>query len=535
MNPRKLANTAASVFATAVRLTCVLTPLVLSGTSLPEQANKGGESSRSPSSLPSSAVTQPSPQTAAATTLLQKALHALSAKRYDEVMARLGPLIQAQSRDPRVWTARGLALAGLGRTRESLASFEEALRLRPNFVPALEGTAQVEYASGDSHGRASLERVLAIRPGNETAHAMLGALTFERGDCEAAVSHFEKSESEVGQNAKALAQFGYCLISTNRSEKATGIFRRILLLQPSDPQARFNLGLAQFLSHDYQGAIATLRPLAEGYVPDPDVLNLSAQAYEGDHQTEAALAALRKATEIAPKDVRNYLDLAALCMDHGAYALGIEIVDVGVNNIPDSAALYAMRGILRAQTMQFDEAETDFRRANQLQPDQVYGTVGLGITSMQRGNPEDSVRILRERLARNPQDPALNYLLAEALLRKGIEPRTPEFDEAKPALLRSIKGKPDFAKAHAQLSKLYLLAGDTAKALKESELAVQLAPEDRMAVYSLVRALKESGRNEEAKPLLLKLREIDARDLKEEADKNRVKLVRAAPPRRSER
>jgi predicted Zn-dependent protease len=222
-------------------------------------------------------------------------------------------------------------------------------------------------------------------------------------------------------------------------------------------------------------------------------------------------------------------------MDHGAYALGIEIVDVGLKNIPDSAALYAMRGILRAQTMQVDEAESDFRRANQLQPGQVYGTVGLGITFMQRGNPEDSVRILRERLARNPQDPALNYLLAEALLRKGIERGTPEFDEAKLALLRSIKDKPDFAKAHAQLSKLYLLAADTAKALEESELAVQLAAEDRMSVYSLVRALKASGRNEEAKPLLLKLRELDAQELKEEGDKNRIKLIRAAPPRPSER
>jgi tetratricopeptide (TPR) repeat protein len=407
--------------------------------------------------------------------------------------------------------------------------------LQPNFVPALEGTAQVEYASGDPRAWASLERILTVRPGNETAHAMLGALAFERGDCVATVSHFEKSGNEVGQNAKALAQFGYCLISTNQADRATEIFKHLLLLRPSDPQARFNLGLAQFLSHDQQGAIATLGPLAAGPPPDPDALNLVAQAYEADHQTEAAVAALRKATEIAPKDVRNYLDLATLCMDHGAYTLGIEIVEVGIKNIPDSASLYAMRGILRAQTTHFDEAESDFHRANQLQPDQVYGTVGLGITFMQRGNPEDSVRILRERLARNPQDPVLNYLFAEALLFKGIEPGTPEFDEAKAALLRSIMGKPDFAMAHAQLSKLYLLAGDTAKALEESELAVQLAPEDRMAVYSLVRALKESGRNEEAKPLLLKLREIDARELKEEADKNRVKLVRAAPPHGSKR
>jgi len=456
---------------------------------------------------------------------------ALSRQEYDEALRLAQAIVKAEPANPWAWTVQGIAQAGLGNRQEALASYYKAVSLNAGFLPALEGAAQIEYDSQSPGAQPLLDRILAIQPDNQVARAMSGALAFERKDCRAAMAHFEKSQSVIASNPLALWQFGQCSISAGQAEKAAEIFQRLLNLQPTNAQARYNLGLAQFKAARPRDAIATLRVLAESPTPDADLLNLLAAAYEADHQTDAAVAALRKATEIAPKDVRHYLDLAALCMDHAAYALGTEIVDVGLRNIPDSAALYSMRGILHAQTMQFDEAEADFSRANRLEPDQVYGTVGLGITFMQRGNPEDSVRILRERLARNPQDPALNYLLAEALLRKGIERGTPEFDEAKPALLRSIKGKPDFAKAHAQLSKLYLLAGDTAKALEESELAVQLAPEDRMAVYSLVRALKESGRNEEAKPLLLKLREIDAWELKEEADKNRVKLVRAAPPR----
>lgn len=462
-------------------------------------------------------------------------VRSLSEKRFDDALRQAVSLIASSPRDPRLWTAKALALAGKGRSEDSLASFRKALDLRPDFLPALQGAAQTEYSTGNPHASVLLERILSLQPGNEPAHAMLGTLDFERKDCANAVTHFQMSRAVIADNPQALWQFGQCLLTSGRADQAVEVFSHLLSRQPDNASVRYNLGLAQFQARNFSQAIATLQPLAELPRPDADLLNLLAAAYEADRQTEAAVAALRKATEIAPKDVRSYLDLATLCMDHGAYALGIEIVDVGLKNIPDSAALYAMRGILRAQTMQVDEAESDFRRANQLQPGQVYGTVGLGITFMQRGNPEDSVRILRERLARNPQDPALNYLLAEALLRKGIEPGTPEFDEAKLALLRSIKDKPDFAKAHAQLSKLYLLAADTAKALEESELAVQLAAEDRMSVYSLVRALKASGRNEEAKPLLLKLRELDAQELKEEVDKNRIKLIRAAPPRPSER
>jgi len=462
-------------------------------------------------------------------------VRSLSEKRFDDALRQAESLIASSPRDPRLWTAKALALAGKGRSEDSLGSFRKALDLRPDFLPALQGAAQTEYSTGNPHASVSLERILSLQPGNETAHAMLGTLDFERKDCANAVTHFQMSRAVIADNPQALWQFGQCLLTSGRADQAVEVFSHLLSRQPDNASVRYNLGLAQLQARNFSQAIATLQPLVGLPRPDADLLNLVAAAYEADHQTEAALAALRKAIEIAPKDVRSYLDLATLCMDHGAYALGTEIVDVGLRNIPDSAALYSMRGILHAQTMQFNEAEADFSHANRLEPDQVYGTVGLGITFMQKGTPEDSVRVLRERLVRNPEDATLNYLFAEALLRKAIEPGTPEFDEATSALLRSIKNKPDFAKAHAQLGKLHLLAGNTSKALEESELAVKLAPDDRMAVYSLVRALKASGRNEEARPLVSKLREIDARELKEEGDKNRVKLVRAAPPRPIER
>jgi tetratricopeptide (TPR) repeat protein len=462
---------------------------------------------------------------------LKPALEALSARDYAKAHELLQPLMKGKPADPRIWTAQGVALAGLGRLKESLACYQEALALRGDFLPALEGAAEVEYRTGHPNAGASLQRILAVKPNDPVAHAMLGVLAYERKDCATAIAHFTQSDGKIDDNGLALAQYGYCLVSLGQAEKAVEVFQHLVALEPDNSIARFNFGLCQIISHNYRAAIVTLRMAAENPTPDPDELNLLAAAYEADHQTDAAVRTLHKATEIAPKNVKNYLDLATLCMEHSAYALGIEVVDVGIRNIPDSAALYMMRGILRAQFMQLAEAEKDFNRANQLEPDQVFGTLGLSITYLQRDNPEQSIQVLRDRLTHSPDDPTLNYLFAEALLQKGIEPGQPEFTEARQALLRSIAAKLDFAKAHAQLGKIYLLSGDNKRALEECRLAAKLAPNDRMAIYGLVRALRQLGLTEEASPLLVKLRNIDAQELKAEAEKDRVRLIKAVPNR----
>ena len=59
---------------------------------------------------------------------------ALRAKRFQDALTLSGSLLRSQPEDPGVWTARGLALAGLGQDQESISSFETALRYSPEFA-----------------------------------------------------------------------------------------------------------------------------------------------------------------------------------------------------------------------------------------------------------------------------------------------------------------------------------------------------------------------------------------------------------------
>ena len=57
--------------------------------------------------------------------------------------------IKQSPRDASLWTLNGFALSHLGQQREALASYKQAMKLSPDYLPALEGAAQIEYQASD--------------------------------------------------------------------------------------------------------------------------------------------------------------------------------------------------------------------------------------------------------------------------------------------------------------------------------------------------------------------------------------------------
>jgi len=456
---------------------------------------------------------------------IESTIAALRTHDYSKALAMAQELTRARPDDPRVWTLQGAALSRLGRGEESLRSYQQALNVRPDYLPALEGAAECEYSAGNPNAKDVLDRIIRVDPKNETAHAMLGSLSFKQKQCDQAISHFALGARVISDNPVALEQYGICLVHTRRLEEAAPIFRRVFDLQPQDWHNRYNLGLIQYRTGQFAAAIETLKPLAEGPAAEVDAVNLIAAAYEASHDTPAAAAALRRAIEMAPRDIRNYLDLASLCMDHFAFQVGVDIVTAGLKVMPDSPELYAERAVLHAQLKQYDRAEADFETANQLQPQQAFATVGLGITLLEKNDTQRSLEVIRARLKESPDEPTLNFLLAEVLARQGPAPGTPEFREAEATAQRSVNANATFAPAHDVLSRLYLRAGDPTRSIAESRLALKLDPTDRTAMYHLISALQASGDKSEVPALTDRLRDLAAAENKNQAESNRFRIV----------
>jgi tetratricopeptide (TPR) repeat protein len=453
---------------------------------------------------------------------------ALRAGRSQQALELARAARQESPKSVRVIVLEGMALSKLGKSAEALADFSAALELAPAYVPALEAAAEIEYREGRPAARAHLEHLLALRPDEPTAHAMLAALAWKRGDCDSAARHFAASRPAIDSNPGALHEYGACLMKLKRPEDASAIFRRLAELRPGDRRATYALAVALLDAKRARDASDSLAPLAAK--SDPTALRLTSLAQESQGDTPQAVATLRQAILLDPRNADLYLDFAALSFTHQSFQVGVDVINAGLTQIPDSAPLYLARGVLLVQLGQYTKADADFDRAERLDPRQPVGSVVRGLSRVQQSNMDEALAALRSQLKTRPRDEFLYYVLAEVLSRQGAQPGSPEFQEALQAAETAVRLKPDFVLARDTLSRLYLENGDTAKAIAQCRQTLQYDPNDAMAIYRLMRALQSTGREKNAAEIAQLLKRFAAaRDAarRQEEQESKFRLVEA--------
>ena len=460
---------------------------------------------------------------------------ALRAGRPEEAVRLAEQWIDTEPADPRLPTLKGIALSQLDRPADAILAFESALALQPSYLPALQGVAEIEFRLGRPTARTRLERIVALQPGNPTAHAMLGVLAYAARDCVTALEHFERGSAAVEADPETLRQRAECNFNAGRHGAAAADFRQLLGSGSGGPHGRHNLGLALNEAGRHAEAIDVLLVAVESSaVPDIDTLRLLAEAQRAALDPEGALETLQRGIGLYPRNEGLYLQLAEVCIEHGAYDLGLEITDIGARNVSDSHGILTMRGILLAELGRYEEAEGAFESAIAEDPDAKSASVGLSLTLEKTGRADESLDVLRERAERDPTDAVSRFFFAQALIKRGVTAGSPAFDEALEALSVATRNLPREAPPRIELGKLYLKAGQPERAIPILEEAVDLAPADRQATYNLMIALRRVGRGEEATAMASRMREQLERAKGEEVQRNRFRLVKTEGAGRSE-
>ena len=470
------------------------------------------------------AVAQPVP------TRIEPVTSALRAGQFDQALQLLRSDLEQEPKNPQLWALRGIALSGKGNKKEALGAFRHALNISPSYLPALEGAAQIEYDHGGNGAAPLLEQILKLHPGDPTSHAMLAVLDYRRGDCAAAVPHFEQGGSVVDSQPEAIQAYGDCLMKLKDTEKAIAIFVRALAQPNADVYARYRLASAQMVAQSPKEAIATLQPLLLQNTADADVLALAASAYEADGNTPEAVRVLRQAILSDPHNVNLYVDFANVSLDHQSFQVGVDMINAGLTVEPKAAPLYVARGVLYVQLAQYDKAEADFEAADALNPSQSVGSAAEGLAAVQQNDPERALATVRAKLARKPNDAFLLYLEAQILTERGPDPGSAEFQQALKSAEKAISLRPSLVAARDVLAKLYLQAGENEAAAEQSRKALNSDPKDQTALYHLIQALRKTGHTQGIPDLLKRLANLRIEGTKQEAERNRYKLVEEKSP-----
>jgi len=456
----------------------------------------------------------------------QSIISALKQNDFSQALQLTEAGLRQSPASPQLWTLRAMAFSGKGETSEALQAFRHALQSSPNYLPALEGAGEMLYRDRSQKAVPFLEQIVRIRPTDQIAHAMLGSLAFLRGDCTSAVKHFEAGRDQLQSQPLAMLEYASCLAQLHESEKAISVAQSLLIAHPDYIEARRALAVLQLKAEKPADTIQTLTPLLDAGNSDALTARLAAAAYEANQDTPHAVQILRDAIVRDPSNVDLYVDFANIAFAHQSFQAGVEMVNVGLQAVPRSATLYLARGILYVQLAHYDEAEADFEKAQQIDPQQSFSAAAQGLlASKGSAATSESLTELRRKLAKTPNDAFLWSLEASLLTEGAPAPGTPEFSEAMRAAKKAVALNPSLASAYDALAKLYQSAGNTNESIQQCRNALHYDPKDQTALYRLIMMLRKTDKQDEIPRLLKRLAELRQEATRKEAEENRYKLI----------
>ncbi len=365
----------------------------------------------------------------------------IRSRQFDQALALTGAELQTSPGDFRTWTLQGIALSLKGDSANALVSFDKALNLSPTYLPALKGAVQIRYQSGDKRALPLLEAILKSDPNDLIAREMLATLQRKTGNCKSSVTNFHLAGEQINTHPESLEAYGYCLFQTGQLDTAASVFEQLAALLPDRQYVRYDLAVVLVSQKQYDKAITAIAPLLTANQKDPDVLSLASQAYEANKDTPKAVALLRQAIVLSPTTPSYYAEFASLCLEHDSFQVGVDMMNVGLKYLPGDPSLYLSRGLLYVELAQFDKAEEDFGKVEHLSSFQSLGSYALDMNEVQRNNPDVALAKVRSQLTAHPDDPLLNYFLAQLLMNEAPDVQSRQFKEAMAAARKTAKLK----------------------------------------------------------------------------------------------
>jgi predicted O-linked N-acetylglucosamine transferase (SPINDLY family) len=336
--------------------------------------------------------------------------------------------------------------------------------------PPPEFRAAVEHhrAGRLREAEALYRKVLQRYPRAAEAHGLLGFLTHQEGNHEAALAHIAVALELNPNFIDAYIWRGLALQALGRLQEAEASYRRALIFNPRHFDALCNLAGVLVLSHRPLEAIPHLEQAIAQHGNRAEAHYNLGRALMDIGRPEAAAKSLRKAVQLRPDHVEAQTNLGACLIDLGQK-------DEAVICLERALALDPTRpeghfNLARARSEKTGAAETEamLRAALELRPEYPEARVELANLLMNIGRREEAIEHLRYTVETSPESVvaksgllmALNYdadLGGDAVAQQHRELGMAIESQAAP--VRPLPAGPDVASSHRRL-RIGYLSGD---------------------------------------------------------------------------
>ena len=415
-------------------------------------------------------------------------------KQLQQAVTELQAAVSRDSTNPVLRFNLGRALLAKNLLEQARVQFQQAIKIRPEYVPARLALAQLfilnhEYGSAvqtakqvldfdpgnlaarlvrtsglaamgnPALARTELEETIARYPTSAEAQLQMGALDLGQKRYKEAEQQFSQTYKDHPADLRALMGIVESYALQNQADKAIQLLKSELAKNPNRLELKNALGNIALMSgkwdlaaEQFQAILAVRPDTGEVYVPLGQAL-----AAKGD--TDGAIRTFEKASQMRPNDPAPSLQLALLMEKTGRQAQARPLYEKVLKLQPDNAMVLNNLAYLLAESgspADLDQALSLAQKARQKLPDNADIADTLGLVYTKKNLNSNALDLFRDIVSKDtaggsPRSAIFHYHYALALSQSGDK------QQAKKELRTALECKPSpdqAAKIRALMGKI---------------------------------------------------------------------------------
>jgi tetratricopeptide (TPR) repeat protein len=305
----------------------------------------------------------------------------------------------------------------------ALAALRQTLERRPDMAQAWFLSGSAKYLSGDRAGaRADAQEAIQLQPNFLEAVLLLGRAHAALGDHALAVDAFHRALA-LGAGSDARIAIAQSLVQLGQRKDA---LEELAKIPDAERGADVHYAVGRIHLIEALTAAAASRDASGAIVKPSENARADAEFVEARSHLERALAEL-------PGNPDVIASLASIDLRQGRGGDSLARVKAASQAAPKDAGLARMEGDVEYAMGQLDAAEVSYRRAIDIDPNQLdsYGKLASLYTRMGRGS--EVIRTYEAALDKNPKSAELHLVLGalkEAQGGRGIDDAMVHYEKA---------------------------------------------------------------------------------------------------------
>jgi tetratricopeptide (TPR) repeat protein len=411
---------------------------------------------------------------------------------WNEALAIYANLQKNSLNNPQLFLLSGMVLVQQKKPVEARKAFDQALRLLPDFPPAVEqlvGLDIDEKQFAAAHQR--LDEYIAKTPKAAALQLLKAKVYNAEKNLTAAEAALIKAIELQPDSTIAYALLARLYLERGDSAKALKRLEELAAKSPNDPATRMMLGTLYEQQKDFSSARGHYEKMMETNPKSGPALNNLAYLYsEVFHLGQKALEFAQRAKEQMPHEPRISDTLGWVLYKRGDFARSLPLFFDASSKLPDDPTVQYHFGMALYMSGEEQGAKSALQTALNLKlppPDSEQAKQKLALLEIDPVSASgDSLQTLEKASATRADPVALTRLGA-------IHERAGALDKARVAYEAAMQASPNNVAAGIRLVGVYASQNERAKAMTLAKATRKLAPDDPDTAHALGRVALAAG------------------------------------------